>query len=155
MAKFAAFVCGLIFGFGLIIAQMSNPAKVLNFLDIAGHWDPSLAFVMGGAVIVTFLGYRLVGRAPVSLTGRPFEAPRTSPIDARLVSGAALFGIGWGLVGLCPGPAIVALGVDGWEAVLFIAAMAIGMVLYDRVLRPILPSESPDPRGVAAVSRPR
>lgn len=144
MSKLTACVCGLIFGLGLVIAQMSNPAKVLNFLDVAGHWDPSLAFVMGGAVITAFVGFWLVGRPQASPADPTFEPQPAASIDARLISGAALFGIGWGLVGLCPGPAIAALGFGGWEAALFAAAMAGGMMLYDRVLRPYL---RPDDRA--------
>ncbi len=155
MTKFAAFLCGLIFGLGLVIAQMSNPAKVLNFLDIAGHWDPSLALVIGGAVATAAIGYPLVWRSGAPLLDNRFHLPHQTRIDARLIGGVALFGIGWGLVGLCPGPAIVALGIDGWQGVLFVAAMAVGTVLYDRVLRPILPSDDPIAApGAAAASRP-
>jgi uncharacterized protein len=143
MTKVTAFLCGLIFGLGLVVAQMSNPEKVLNFLDLTGRWDPSLAFVMGGAVLVAFLGFRHLdfkrdSRQKPAATFPP--APRQAPIlaDARLIGGAALFGIGWGLVGFCPGPAIVALGRGSWEAALFVVAMVAGMGLYDRVLRPNL-----------------
>jgi uncharacterized membrane protein YedE/YeeE len=162
--KLSAFFCGLIFGLGLLIAQMSNPAKVLNFLDIAGRWDPSLTLVMGGAVIIAFIGYRLVRRPQVPVSDPAFEPQPTAPIDARLIGGAALFGIGWGLVGLCPGPAIVALGFGRWEAALFAAAMAAGMVLYDRISHLILPTDSPapdctnpdgDPGRLASAPRPR
>lgn len=118
---------GLLFGVGLVISGMANPAKVLNFLDLFGTWDPSLAFVMGGAVVVAFLGFRLaLGR------GRPvfdtvFHLPTKQDIDRPLVLGAALFGIGWGLGGFCPGPAFVALGLGAPGTYVFVPAMLVGM----------------------------
>jgi hypothetical protein len=131
MAKtLAAFFCGLLFGIGLIVAQMSNPAKVLNFLDIAGHWDPSLAFVMIGAIPVAALGFALARRHKTPLLTEKFQPPTATTIDARLIIGAALFGIGWGLVGFCPGPAITALGFGSGQAVLFVIAMLAGMALF-------------------------
>jgi uncharacterized protein len=128
-----AFICGLIFGLGLVISQMSNPAKVLNFLDLAGAWDPSLCFVMGGAIAVAVVGFRLARRLKAPLVANSFHLPRRTEIDGRLLCGAALFGIGWGLVGFCPGPALTALGFGRWEPVLFVAAMVAGMVLFDRL----------------------
>lgn len=126
-----AFGIGLVFGLGLVLSGMSNPAKVLNFLDIAaiarGGWDPSLAFVMAGAVAVTFLGYRLAWRRGQPLLAEQFHLPRLSRLDLPLVGGAALFGVGWGLAGFCPGPAFTALGLGRWEPVLFVAAMLAGM----------------------------
>jgi uncharacterized protein len=132
VAKFAAFLCGLIFGFGLLVSQMSNPAKVLNFLDFAGTWDPSLAFVMGGAVVTTAIGYRLAWRSKSPLYDAIFHLPQKTRIDVRLVGGAALFGIGWGLVGFCPGPALTALSFGGWPTLLFVAAMIAGMIIFDQ-----------------------
>ncbi len=127
------FAIGLIFGLGLVIAGMADPAKVLNFLDIAaiatGTWDGSLALVMGGAVIVTFIGYRLVWRRPAPLLDTVFHHPTQTRIDARVIMGPVLFGIGWGLSGFCPGPAFTALAFGGGPAVMFVAAMAAGMVL--------------------------
>lgn len=120
---------GLIFGFGLILSGMANPAKVLNFLDIAGHWDPSLAFVMGGAVIVTAIGYRLIFRRSKPVLDESFHIPTTRQIDGKLVLGAAVFGIGWGLVGLCPGPALVSIALASPAIFSFVPAMLIGVVL--------------------------
>lgn len=131
MRKIApAFMCGLIFGLGLVISQMSNPEKVLNFLDVAGHWDPSLAFVMIGAIPVAAIGFFLTRQRKAPLFAKEFHAPTATKIDAPLVAGAALFGIGWGLVGFCPGPAITALGFGRFEAVIFIAAMLVGIGLF-------------------------
>lgn len=120
---------GLIFGFGLILSGMANPAKVLNFLDIAGHWDPSLAFVMGGAVIVTAIGYRLTFRRSKPVLDESFHIPTTRQIDGKLVLGAAVFGIGWGLVGLCPGPALVSIALASPAIFSFVPAMLVGVVL--------------------------
>jgi len=131
MAKvLAALLAGLLFGLGLTVSQMVNPAKVLNFLDIAGHWDPSLAFVLAGAVTTAFAGFRLAGRRAKPLFDESFQPPSMTRIDGRLLLGAALFGIGWGLVGLCPGPAVAALTQDGLAVVFFVAAMLAGMALF-------------------------
>jgi uncharacterized protein len=119
---------GLLFGLGLIISGMVNPAKVLNFLDIAGTWDPSLAFVMGGAVIVTFIGYKLVLKRKQPVFDSVFHLPTKNDIDNRLVTGAAIFGIGWGLAGFCPGPAFTALGTGQSAAIIVVIAMIVGMV---------------------------
>src|SRR5450631_2286631 len=108
MALVVAFVAGLVFGLGLIVAGMTNPAKILGFLDVAGKWDPSLALVMAGAVAVG--GVALANRRTMSALGSPLQLPAGRTIDVRLVGGSLLFGIGWGLAGFCPGPAIVALG---------------------------------------------
>ena len=123
-----AWLTGLVFGLGIAISGMMNPAKVLNFFDIAGTWDPSLAFVMGGAVTVTFIGYRLVWRRPAPLFERAFQLPTARQIDLRLVGGSALFGIGWGIAGYCPGPALANLA-HGGEAVAFVVAMLAGSQL--------------------------
>lgn len=135
-----AWLTGLVFGLGIAISGMINPAKVLNFFDIAGTWDPSLAFVMGGAVTVTFIGYRLVWRRPAPLFERAFQLPTARQIDLRLVGGSALFGIGWGIAGFCPGAAIPALGTGRWEVALFVAAVIVGLGLA-RLVRglPLLP----------------
>ena len=131
---------GLVFGVGIAISGMMNPAKVLNFFDIAGTWDPSLAFVMGGALIVTFAGYRLVWRRRRPLFEGRFQVPTSTVIDARLVSGSALFGIGWGIAGFCPGAALPALGTGRWEVALFLVAVVAGLALA-RLLKgqPIMP----------------
>ncbi len=111
---------GLLFGIGLVFSGMSDPAKVLNFLDLFGTWDPSLAFVMGGAVIVTFVGYRLVFRRGQPIAGEQFHFPERDDIDRRLLAGSATFGIGWGLGGFCPGPALTALGLGASGTLVFV-----------------------------------
>jgi uncharacterized membrane protein YedE/YeeE len=118
---------GLIFGVGLVISGMSDPAKVLNFLDLTGTWDPSLAFVMGGAVVVAFVGYRIVLRRPAPITGGVFHLPTRRDIDARIIAGPAIFGLGWGLSGFCPGPAITALSLGAAGTYAFVPAMIVGM----------------------------
>lgn len=120
-------VLGLLFGAGLVISGMANPAKVLNFLDLFGTWDPSLAFVMGGAVLVAFVGYRLVLRRDQPIVGTAFHLPTANDIDGRVIVGPAIFGIGWGLGGFCPGPAIAALGLGATGTLAFVPAMIIGM----------------------------
>lgn len=131
MAKtLAAYAIGLLFGLGLTVAQMVNPAKVLNFLDVAGQWDPSLAFVMGGALVVTAIGYRIVLRRTSPALEAAFQLPTSTKIDGRLLVGAALFGIGWGLAGLCPGPAIAALSAGAGDVVVFAASMVTAMAIW-------------------------
>ncbi len=126
---------GLVFGVGIALSGMMNPAKVLNFFDVAGTWDPSLAFVMGGALVVTAVGYRLVWRRAHPLFDRVFQVPTGTAIDAKLVGGSALFGVGWGIAGFCPGAAIPALGTGRWEVALFLLAVAGGFYLR-RLLMP-------------------
>jgi uncharacterized protein len=132
MAILMQFIIGLIFGGGLLLAGMSDPAKVKNFLDIAaipaGTWDASLAVVMAGAIAVTFVGYRLVLRRAAPLFASAFHLPAQQRIDARIVIGPAIFGIGWGLAGFCPGPALTALGGGTAKAVIFVLAMIGGML---------------------------
>jgi len=122
-----AFLCGLLFGLGLIISGMANPAKVLNFLDILGHWDPSLAFVMGGAVSVTVLGYPMLRRKDRPMLVAKFQWPTRTDIDRNLLLGAVLFGMGWGIAGYCPGPAWVALSALAPGTLVFLVAMLLGM----------------------------
>lgn len=129
-AILSAFVSGLLFSLGLIVSQMVNPAKVLGFLDIFGNWDPSLAFVMGGAVAMSALGTVIARRRGVPVLARRLETPTRRDLDPRLIGGAALFGIGWGLVGLCPGPALTALTFGPWQVPVFVAAMIAGMALF-------------------------
>jgi uncharacterized membrane protein YedE/YeeE len=126
----SAFASGLLFGLGLIVAQMVDPAKVLGFLDIFGNWDPSLALVMGGAVAVSALGYRGARRLGVPLLAPRLEIPTRRYLDPRLIGGAALFGIGWGLVGLCPSPALTALTFGPGQLFAFVGAMIAGMALF-------------------------
>jgi len=118
---------GLLFGIGLVISGMSDPAKVMNFLDLFGTWDPSLAFVMGGAVIVAFVGYRIVLKRPKPIAAEKFHLPTRSDIDGRILAGPAIFGIGWGLGGFCPGPALTALGLAAPGTLVFVPAMLAGM----------------------------
>ena len=120
---------GGLFGFGLAISGMLNPAKVAGFLDLFGVWDPSLAFVMGGAVIANFIGHRVVMRRQSPVLGAGFQIPTNSKIDGRLLSGAALFGIGWGLGGLCPGPAVASLAMAPAEVGLFVQMMLAGLAV--------------------------
>ncbi|MCK9563914.1 MAG: hypothetical protein M0R02_14475 [Bacteroidales bacterium] len=127
---FSAFAAGLIFGIGLLVSGMANPAKVLAFLDLAGAWDPSLALVMGGAVAVGLVAFTLAGRRTVTLLGTPMELPARRDIDRPLVLGSLGFGIGWGLAGFCPGPALVALGAAETKAAVFVLAMVAGMGLH-------------------------
>lgn len=133
MAVVLQFVVGLIFGFGLLLSGMSDPAKVLNFLDLGGialgSWDPSLAFVMAGAVAVTFVGYRAVLARPRPLFDQGFHLPTQRDLDLRIVAGPAVFGVGWGLAGFCPGPALTALGFGARGAFIFVVAMFAGMWL--------------------------
>jgi uncharacterized protein len=133
MAVLLQFIIGLIFGLGLVVSGMSNPAKVLNFLDFAairsGTWDASLAFVMAGAIAVTFAGYRWVLQRSQPVFGEKFDLPTREDIDARIVAGPAIFGVGWGLSGFCPGPAITALGFGAKAAAIFVVAMLAGMWL--------------------------
>lgn len=131
----AAFAIGLLFGVGLTVAQMTNPAKVLAFLDLAGAWDPSLALVMGAALLVSGLGFRLVWRRRQPLFGGRFQVPSRDDLELRLFGGAALFGVGWGLAGYCPGPALAGLTLGGPRAWLFVAAMLTGMLLFELVER--------------------
>ncbi|HMQ40616.1 MAG TPA: YeeE/YedE family protein [Paracoccus sp. (in: a-proteobacteria)] len=134
MKPLYALLTGLVFGVGIAISGMMNPAKVLNFFDLAGSWDPSLAFVMGGALIVAFIGYRLVWKRGTPVFAERFQIPTATAIDARLVGGSALFGIGWGIAGFCPGAAIPALGTGRWEVALFLGAVIVGIWLQ-RLLR--------------------
>jgi uncharacterized membrane protein YedE/YeeE len=130
MIALFAFVSGLVFGLGLIVSGMANPAKVLGFLDLAGSWDPSLAFVMGGAVLVASAGYAVLRRRRASLSGEPLRWPAATRIDARLALGSLAFGAGWGLAGFCPGPALVAASAGVSEALVFVAAMLAGMAIF-------------------------
>jgi len=132
----SAFACGLLFGLGLTVSHMIDPAKVLGFLDIAGNWDPSLAFVMLGAIVVTAPAYLLAKRLRTPLCADAFASPANASIDRRLMIGALVFGAGWGLVGYCPGPALASLGFGGYKTLMFIIAMLIGMAAftaYDRM----------------------
>ncbi len=127
----SAFIVGLIFGIGLLVSGMANPAKVLGFLDLAGNWDPSLAFVMGGAIGVGVIAFQFASKRQRSMLGEPMRLPTNQDIDKRLVLGGLGFGVGWGLVGFCPGPALVALGALEAKAVVFVIAMLAGMGIFE------------------------
>jgi uncharacterized membrane protein YedE/YeeE len=131
MQSFIAFVAALIFGLGLIISGMSDPAKVLGFLDLAGNWDPSLAFVMLGAIAVAAPAFALARKRGRTLDGQPLSLPATRNIDRRLIGGSLLFGIGWGLAGICPGPALVLLGQGNARGLLFVVSMLAGMFVFE------------------------
>ncbi len=130
-----ALLAGILFGVGLSLSQMINPQKVLAFLDVFGHWDPSLALVMGGALAVTIPAYYFILRDPAPMIAEKFYLPDNTAIDKQLVLGAALFGIGWGVAGYCPGPAVAALSINWQEAVPFLIALAVGGFASDRALR--------------------
>ncbi len=129
----SAFVCGLLFGLGLLLAGMANPAKVLGFLDIAGLWDPSLALVMVGGIVVAFIAFTLSKKMPHSLLQAKFNWPEATAVTRPLLIGSTLFGLGWGLVGLCPGPALVLAGSGAIEGLIFVVFMLIGFRLADLV----------------------
>lgn len=135
MDRLTAILSGIVFGAGLALSGMVNPMKVQNFLDILGSWDPTLIFVMGAGLVVTFFGYRAVMKMPRPLYAAGFHLPDACFIDRRLLAGAALFGLGWGLTGFCPGPAIASIVFGLWPSFLFVAAMAVGMLLM-RGFRP-------------------
>ena len=134
MRLISTYLIGLVFGIGISISGMANPAKVLNFFDVFGTWDPSLAFVMGGALVVTFVGYRLVLKRPMPIFDGTFRLPTRRDIDLPLVAGSATFGVGWGIAGFCPGGALPALGTGRTEVFIFVAAMMAG-ILGARALR--------------------
>jgi uncharacterized protein len=132
MQRVIEFVLGLTFGLGLLISGMTDPSKVQGFLDLAGLWDPSLAFVMGGGVMVGLFGFGWAKKQALSLSGAPFHWPEMTQIDRPLVWGSLMFGMGWGLAGFCPGPALVAMASGSDKALVFVLAMMAGMVLFER-----------------------
>jgi hypothetical protein len=127
----SAFFAGLVFGIGLIVSQMVSPAKVLGFLDVAGPWDPSLALVMAGAIAIGVVAFGWARKRSATLIGTPMVLPHAGAVDRSLVGGSLLFGAGWGLAGFCPGPALVALGAGQPRALVFVAAMLAGMLLFE------------------------
>ena len=131
----ASLFAGLVFGMGLIVSGMANPEKVLGFLDIAGLWDPSLAFVMGGAIMVGVVAFAVARKRTLSFLGFHMKMPTSAHIDKRLVLGGLMFGVGWGIAGFCPGAAIPALGTGRWEVLLFLAAVIVGFWLR-RIIAP-------------------
>jgi uncharacterized membrane protein YedE/YeeE len=134
----ATAIAAVLFALGLIVGGMTNPDKVIGFLDLFGNWDPSLAFVMGGAVGVNVLTFRYILRRPNPLTSGEFRMPTNKVIDKKLIIGAALFGIGWGIAGFCPGPALVSIGTGTLKVLAFFVMMFVGMMLYDNVINKAL-----------------
>lgn len=135
MHRFSEFLIGLLFGWGLLISGMTDPGKVLGFLDLAGAWDPSLAFVMGGGVLVGLVGFALAKKRTTTFLGSAMHLPTSRDIDRRLVLGSLTFGAGWGLAGFCPGPGIVAMGAGESKATLFVVAMIAGMLAFELLNR--------------------
>lgn len=135
MARVVEFLIGLLFGLGLLLSGMSDPGKVLGFLDVTGRWDPSLALVMGGAVLIGMVGFALARRRSATLLGAPLYFPEPDYVNRRLIWGALVFGTGWGLAGFCPGPAIVSLGAGSTKAGVFVLAMVAGMYGFHRLER--------------------
>lgn len=135
MPILSALIAGLVFGIGLIVAGMTNPAKVQGFLDLAGPWDPSLAFVMGGAIVVALAAFRFAGKRERALLGDAMRLPTATRIDRRLVLGSLAFGAGWGLAGFCPGPALASLATGGVKALIFTGAMLAGMIVFELLER--------------------
>ena len=131
MQLIAAVVAGLIFGLGLIVSGMTDPSKVIGFLDLAGAWDPSLAFVIGGAVLVGLVAFRVARTRTTAILGGPLRLPAATQIDRRLLLGGLTFGVGWGLAGYCPGPALASLATGGGKALIFTAAMLAGMIIFE------------------------
>ncbi|WP_299692176.1 DUF6691 family protein [uncultured Tateyamaria sp.] len=143
MRTFLTVLTGALFGTGIAMSGMANPAKVINFFDVAGSWDPSLAFVMGGAVIVTFIGYRLVLRRPKPVFEPTFDIPTNRTLDAKLLTGAATFGVGWGIAGFCPGGALPALGTLDSRVMVFVAALIAGMFVTRLLMNWATPRTQP------------
>jgi uncharacterized protein len=135
MIVLVSLVTGLVFGIGLLVSGLANPAKVLAFLDLAGAWDPSLALVMGGAIAVSLVPFLVAARRTRSYLGERMQLPTNRHIDRRTVLGSVAFGVGWGLAGFCPGPALVALGAGETKAIVFVGAMIAGMALFDQIER--------------------
>ena len=129
--RLSEFAVGLLFGLGLIVAGMTDPSKVIGFLDLAGAWDPSLAFVMGGAILVGLGAFAVAKKRTTSFLGGAMQLPTSTVLDRRLVLGSLLFGAGWGLAGFCPGPAIVSLGAGQSKAAVFVLAMVAGMAIFE------------------------
>jgi len=126
-------ISGLVFGFGLILSGMANPAKVIGFLDIAGSWDPSLAFVMGGAIAIGFFAFKYAETRDTTLLGEELNLPRNNTVDKRLIGGSLVFGAGWGLGGFCPGPGLVSLGMGYSGGIIFALSMVVGMLAFELI----------------------
>lgn len=139
MQRIAEFVVGLLFGLGLMLAGMADPGKVIGFLDVAGHWDPSLMFVMAGAILIGAAAFAVARRRTTAFLGGAMQIPQGRTIDRRLVIGSLVFGAGWGLAGFCPGPALVSLGAGHWQALVFTLAMLGGMAVHEMSAQPTAP----------------
>lgn len=140
MRMISAYLIGLLFGIGISISGMADPAKVLNFFDLAGTWDPSLIFVMGGGLLVTFIGYRFVLRQPAPVLEPSFVLPKSKRLDLRLLGGSAVFGVGWGLSGFCPGGVLPVIGTGRPDVLIFVAALVAGMLAARLFNRPTAPA---------------
>jgi uncharacterized membrane protein YedE/YeeE len=135
MHRLSEFIVGLVFGLGLLLSGMTDPGKVLGFLDLFGQWDPSLAFVMGGAILVGFFAFALAKTRTTNFLGGALNLPKSNAIDKRLVIGGLLFGAGWGLAGFCPGPALVSMAAGQTQALIFVIAMVVGMIGFQLIER--------------------
>ena len=135
MQRISEFVVGLLFGLGLMLSGMTDPSKVIGFLDLFGQWDPSLAFVMGGAIAVGFFAFALAKKRTTNFLGGSLHLPKSTQIDKRLVLGNVMFGAGWGLAGFCPGPALVSMAAGQDKALVFVLAMVFGMIVYELIQR--------------------
>ena len=135
MQRISEFVVGLLFGLGLMLSGMTDPSKVIGFLDLFGQWDPSLAFVMGGAIAVGFFAFALAKKRTTNFLGGALHLPKSTQIDQRLVLGNVMFGAGWGLAGFCPGPALVSMAAGQDKALVFVLAMVFGMIVYELIQR--------------------
>ena len=135
MYVFTSLLAGLVFGIGLVVSGMADPVKVIGFLDLAGRWDPSLAFVMAGAIAVGVIAFAFARRRTRSFLNTPMALPSNSAVDRRLVLGSLVFGVGWGIAGFCPGPGLVALGMGESKALIFVVAMVAGMAVFELLER--------------------
>lgn len=133
MKNIFAFIFGGIFSVGLMFSGMANPGKVIGFLDLFGNWDPSLAFVMMGAIAVAFIPFQIAIRKPVTVFNEPIELPKNNQLDQKLLTGAFIFGIGWGVAGICPAPAFTLIGLGYYDALYFIIAMLVGVLIHRKV----------------------
>lgn len=133
MKNLISALAGIVFGFGLALAQMTDPAKIIGFLDVTGQWDPTLALVLGGAVLVTLISFRFILRRAQPVFDDRFHLPTRHAIDGRLIGGAAVFGIGWGLAGLCPGPGVAAIAQGAWQPLVFVVGLVLGMLALRRI----------------------
>ena len=135
MHRLSEFIVGLLFGLGLILSGMTDPGKVLGFLDLFGAWDPSLAFVMGGAILVGLFAFSLAKKRTTNFLGTALHLPKSNQIDSRLVIGSLIFGAGWGLAGFCPGPGLVSMASGNFKGTVFVLAMIAGMIVFEVVER--------------------